>query len=141
MRVRIRLIDGASLPIYQTTAAAGFDLAANEDVVVAPGAVALVRTGVVIEVPPGFVLGVFARSSTPLKKGLMIANGVGVVDPDYAGPEDEIKIEVYNFTPRAVEVQRGDRLAQGLLLPCARADWELVDQLRERSRGGFGATG
>jgi len=54
---------------------------------VAPRQIALVPTGLVIEIPRGYFLGIFARSSTPLKRGLMVANGVGVIDPDYAGPE------------------------------------------------------
>ena len=106
-----------------------------------PGQIALVRTGLVIEVPTGHFLGIFARSSTPLKRGLLVANGVGVVDPDYSGPNDEIKIQVLNFTQTEVRVQRGDRLAQGIVLASPRVTWEEVDQIREVTRGGFGATG
>jgi dUTP pyrophosphatase len=143
MRVRIRRIHPAStLPSYQSAGAAGFDLAASEDVVVQPGAVVLVPTGLVIQVPSGFFLAVFARSSTPIKRGLMVANGVGVVDSDYCGPQDEVKIEVYNFTAEPVHVRAGDRIAQGLFIPVARAEWqEADDDLRAGSRGGFGATG
>jgi dUTP pyrophosphatase len=135
-----RLDPTVPLPSYQTAGAAGFDLAASADLTVQPGEVALVPTGLVIEVPTGHFLGIFARSSTPLKRGLMVANGVGVVDADYCGPRDEIKIEVLNFTAAPVEIRRGDRLAQGVLMPCVRAEW------RERApaqptRGGFGATG
>ena len=75
--------------------------------VVQPGEVTLVPTGLVIEVPDGHLLGIFARSSTPLKRGLMVANGVGVVDPDYSGPKDEIKIEVLNFTALARDHRPG----------------------------------
>ena len=135
-----RLDPSVPLPEYQTTGAAGFDLAASVDMVVQPGEVTLVPTGLVIAVPQGHVLGVFARSSTPLKRGLMVANGVGVVDSDYCGPTDEIKIEVYNFTARPVAVKRGDRLAQGLLIPVVRAEWE--ERAPEKvARGGFGTTG
>src|SRR3954451_19227998 len=105
------------LPAYQTPGAAGFDLAASEDVLVLPSSIALVPTGLVIQVPDGHFLGIFARSSTPLKRGLMIANGVGVIDRDYCGPADEIKVQVLNFTQQAVQVKKGDRLAQGLFLP------------------------
>ena len=122
MRVKITRLDGTvSLPAYGTNEAAGFDLAAAHDVTVAPGEVALVGTGLVIEVPTGHFLGIFARSSTPLKRGLMVANGVGIVDPDYAGPTDEVRIQVLNFTSSAVHVQRGDRLAQGIMLATPRA--------------------
>ena len=106
-----------------------------------PGRVALVPTGLVVEVPAGMFLGIFARSSTPLKRGLIVANGVGVVDPDYCGPTDEVKIAVMNFTGAPVAIQRGDRIAQGLFLAAPRVTWEEADALGGESRGGFGATG
>jgi dUTP pyrophosphatase len=142
MNVRIRRIRAdVPLPRYETDGAAAFDLAAAEERTVPPGGVALVPTGLVVEVPRGMFLGIFARSSTPLKKGLMVANGVGVVDPDYCGPDDEIKIAVMNFTTAAVTVQRGDRIAQGMFLAVPRVSWEEAAELRDASRGGFGATG
>ena len=70
----------------------------------------------------------------------MVANGVGIVDADYSGPGDEIKIEVFNFTPRPVNVKAGDRLAQGVVLPYVRADWHEAPATTP-TRGGFGATG
>jgi len=83
MRLEIRRLDPTvSLPGYGTSDAAGFDLASARDLVVEPGQIALVRTGLVIEVPTGHFLGIFARSSTPLKRGLLVANGVGGIDPD-----------------------------------------------------------
>src|SRR4030095_7809793 len=99
MHVHIsRLHPSVSIPKYETAGAAGFDLASNADMTVEPGQVALVPTGLVIAVPDNHVLGIFARSSTPLKRGLMVANGVGLVDSDYRGPADEIKIQVVHFT-------------------------------------------
>jgi dUTP pyrophosphatase len=142
MRVNIHRIDPTvPLPVYQSAGAAGFDLASSIDMVVKPGEVTLVPTGLVIEVPQGHLLGVFARSSTPLKRGLMVANGVGVVDPDYCGPNDEIKIEVFNFTAAPVAIARGDRLAQGVILPFVRAEWREGDGPEAPTRGGFGSTG
>ena len=138
-RIR-RLRPDVTLPAYQTAESAGFDLAASEDVTIEPGEVALVPTGLVIEVPHGHFLGVFARSSTPLKRGLMVANGVGVVDPDYSGPADEVKIEVVNFTGKPVRVAKGDRIAQGLFIPVVQARWTEADEIRAASRGGFGST-
>lgn len=141
-RVRIRRLDpSVELPAYGTDGSAAFDLAASADTLIAPGEVRLVPTGLVIEVPAGMFLAVFARSSTPLKRGLMIANGVGVVDSDYCGPTDEVKIPTLNFTALPVQVTRGDRIAQGILLPSPRVEWEEVGELRAGSRGGFGATG
>jgi dUTP pyrophosphatase len=127
--------------MYGTDEAAGFDLAAAHDVRVPPGQIVLVRTGLVIQVPTGHFLGIFARSSTPLKRGLMIPNGVGVVDPDYAGPNDEVMIQVLNFTSAEVQVSRGDRLAQGIVLPAPRVTWQEVTEIGDVTRGGFGSTG
>ena len=141
--VRIRRLDpSVPLPQYQTPGSAGFDLAASADITVPPGTIALVPTGLIVQVPAGHFLGIFARSSTPLKKGLMVANGVGVIDEDYCGPADEVKIQVLNFTANPVDVKRGDRIAQGLFLPVTRVAWkEETGDLRQGSRGGFGATG
>jgi len=142
MRLKIRRLDSTvSLPAYGTDESAGFDLAAAHDVTVPPRQIVLIRTGLVIEVPSGHFLAIFARSSTPLKRGLMVANGVGVIDPDYSGPNDEVMIQVLNLTDAPVEVRRGDRLAQGIILPSPRVTWQEVSEIREVTRGGFGATG
>jgi dUTP pyrophosphatase len=139
--VRIRRLDSSlALPSYQTAEAAGFDLAASCDVTIPPHEVRLIPTGLVVAVPHGYFLGIFARSSTPLKRGLMVANGVGVIDPDYAGPEDEIKVQVLNFTAGEVVVRRGDRIAQGIFIPTLQLQWE-EGETRAVSRGGFGSTG
>ena len=130
-----------SLPSYGTGDAAGFDLASAHDLIVGPRQIALVRTGLVIEVPTGYFLAIFARSSTPLKRGLIIANGVGVIDPDYSGPNDEVMIQVMNVTQTEVRIERGDRLAQGIVLPAPRVTWQEVSEIREVTRGGFGSTG
>jgi dUTP pyrophosphatase len=142
MRLKIRRLDPAvPLPSYGTGEAAGFDLAAAQDLTIAPGSIALVRTGLVIEVPAGHFLAIVARSSTPLKRGLLVANGVGVIDPDYCGPSDEVMIQLLNVTGASVSVKRGDRLAQGIVLASPRVTWDEVQDLRPAARGGFGATG
>ena len=136
-----RIHPDAVLPAYQTGGAAAFDLAAVEDVTIQAGHVALIPTGLVVHVPLRMFLGVFARSSTPLKRGLMIANGVGVIDPDYCGPTDEIKIAVVNFTAEPVTVRQGERIAQGMLLETPRVEWVETAGVSGRSSGGFGTTG
>lgn len=142
MRLKIKRLDSTiPLPAYGTDEAAGFDLAASQDLTIAPGQIALVRTGLVIEVPTGHCLAIFARSSTPLKRGLLVANGVGIVDPDYSGPNDEVMIQLLNVTKDPVQVRRGDRLAQGIVLPAPRVTWHEVSEIRDVTRGGFGATG
>ena len=141
MHIEITRINAdATLPRYQTQESAGFDLASVANLTVEPGEVALVPTGLVIKVPHRMFLGIFARSSTPLKRGLMIANGVGVIDPDYCGATDEIKIAVLNFTREPVAIRAGDRLAQGILLQAPPVEWVETDP-SSASRGGFGATG
>jgi dUTP pyrophosphatase len=136
-----RLRPDVGLPAPATGRAAGFDLAAAADMEIPPRSIRLVGTGLVIAVPDGYFLGIFARSSTPLKRGLMVANGVGVIDADYCGPDDEIKIQVLNITEQSVKVARGDRLAQGIVLPCPSVEWNEVEEMAQPTRGGFGSTG
>ena len=136
-----RLSPAVPMPAYATAGAAAFDLAAAADVVVPPRGIALVPTGLVVAVPAGHFLAILARSSTPLKRGLMVANGVGVVDSDYCGPADEVKIQVINVTDEPVHVAAGDRLAQGMLLGAPRVTFEEVAVSSAASRGGFGSTG
>ena len=70
-----------------------------------------------------------------------MANGIGVIDPDYARASDEVHIIVHNFTARPIEVKKGERLAQGIFLEFERAEWEEVTELRQKDRGGIGSTG
>ena len=142
MRLKIKRLDSSvSLPEPATAGAAGFDLAAAVEVEIPARSIRLVGTGLVIAVPEGYFLGIFARSSTPLKRGLMVANGVGIIDADYCGPADEIRIQLLNFTDAPVQVMRGDRLAQGIVLPCPRIEWDEVTEIAAPTRGGFGSTG
>ncbi len=106
-----------------------------------PAEIRLVPANVVVAVPPGYMLMIAARSSLPLRKGLMIPNGVGIVDQDYCGPEDEIQVQVYNFSKQPVDVEKGERIAQGILVRVDKVEWEESQALSEKSRGGFGSTG
>lgn len=141
MRVKITRLDpNLSLPTYATPGSAGFDLASAYDVEVPPREIRLIGTGLVMKVPEGYFLAIFARSSTPIKRGLIVSNGVGVIDSDYCGPADEIKVQVFNITDAPVLVRRGDRIAQGIVLPAPRVEFEEAATHAE-SRGGFGSTG
>jgi dUTP pyrophosphatase len=142
MRVRIKRVD-ASLPLpeYQTDGSVFFDLVAREEVVITPGSVGLIPLNVIVETPPGYFFLLVPRSSTPLKKGLLIPNGIGVIDQDYRGEKDEVKLLVYNFTAQPVTVGRGDRIAQAGFVPVLRAAWEEIEAVEDKSRGGFGSTG
>jgi dUTP pyrophosphatase len=107
---------------------------------VQPGQIKVLKTGWVVGVPKDYFLAIFARSSTPKKKGLFVANGVGVLDSDYRGETDELGILVYNHTDEPVTISAGDRIAQGIILPAPRATFVNFDPAAS-SRGGFGSTG
>ncbi len=142
MRLSITRLDPSMpLPAAASPGAAGFDLSAREDCEIPAGQIRLVGTGLVIKVPDGHFLAVFARSSTPLKRGLMVANGVGVIDADYCGPADEVKIQLLNVTGETVHVRRGDRLAQAIVLAAPAIEWVETAAVTAVSRGGFGSTG
>ena len=142
LNVRITRIDSSlPLPKHETSGSVGFDLLSRTSVTVPPSEIRRVPANVIVAVPDGYMLMIAARSSLPFRKGLMIPNGVGVVDRDYCGPEDEIHVQVYNFSERSVEVARGERLGQGILVRVDRVAWDEAEALREKSRGGFGSTG
>jgi dUTP pyrophosphatase len=142
MKVRIKRLDrGLPLPAYQTAGSVGCDLYARLTTVIPPRSLARVPANVIIQTPPGYMFLVASRGSTPFKKGLMLANGVGIGDQDFCGPEDEYQIAVYNFTDQPVTVERGERIAQGIFVPVAVAEWVEVEAVDGPSRGGFGSTG
>jgi dUTP pyrophosphatase len=129
-------------PHYASADAAGADLRAaiSEPIVVSPGARALVPTGLTLEVPRGFEAQVRARSGLALRKGLALANGVGTIDADYRG---EVGVIVVNLGNEPVTIARGDRIAQLVVAPVARAVFTAADGLAGSARGvgGFGSTG
>ncbi len=142
MEVNIRRVrKNTVIPEYKTKGAVGFDFAAAKGAVIEPKKLALIPTGLSMQVPEGHMLMITARSSLAKKRGLMLANGVGTIDQDYCGPDDEIHMMVYNFTDQSVTVEAGERLANGLFLPIERAQWKEVELMKTESRGGFGSTG
>ncbi len=142
LRVRIARLDPTlPLPAYETGGAVGFDLLARLETTVAPGALARIPANVIVETPPGYMLLVAARSSLPGRKGLSVPHGIGVIDQDYCGADDEILVQVYNFTAEAVTVGRGERIAQGVFVRVDRAAWEETTFAARPARGGFGSTG
>jgi dUTP pyrophosphatase len=139
--VRIARVDSSlPLPIYETPGAVGFDLLARLETTVAPGGLARIPANVIVATPPGYMLLVAARSSMPGRKGLSVPHGIGVVDQDYCGADDEVLVQVYNFTAEAVTVARGEKIAQGVFVRVDRAHWEEADFAAQPSRGGFGST-
>ena len=141
MIVKIKRLDtDLPLPQYETGGSVGFDLLCRESVTIAPQTVMLIPANVIIETPPGYMLMVTLRSSTPRKLGLLIPHGVGIIDQDYCGEDDEIQIQVYNFTDQPVTVERGDRIAQGIFVRVDTAEWSEVAEMNSETRGGFGST-
>lgn len=134
--------DPLPLPAYQTAAAAGMDLLADvsEPVWLHPGARALVPTGLAVEIPDGFEGQVRPRSGLALRHGLTLLNTPGTIDADYRG---ELQVLMINLGSEDVSVRRGDRIAQLVIAPVARATWREVAELTpsRRAAGGFGHTG
>ncbi len=143
MQLSVTRIDATlPLPKYETAGAVAFDVAARVDVVVAPKSLGYIPTNLVVRVPEGHVLLLASRSSGPKKKGLMIPHGVGIIDQDYCGPNDELIAQVYNFTDTPVTVTRGERVAQAMVTPVVKCELqEVVLETTAASRGGFGTTG
>jgi len=139
-----RLPHGADLPLpaYATAGAAGMDLLAaiTDPVTLAPGARALIPTGLAVALPPGYELQIRPRSGLALRHGIILPNSPGTIDEDYRG---EIQVIVMNAGDAAFTVTRGTRIAQAILAPVTRAIWHEVSSLDATSRGegGFGSTG
>lgn len=128
------------MPEYQTPDSVAFDLYSREDIKIEPHGRATAPSNLIIEVPKGHFLMIAARSSLS-KKGLILSNGIGIIDQDYHGRDDEIGILLYNLSEQPVEIKRGERIAQGLILPIETAEWQEVEEIKKDSRGGFGSTG
>ncbi len=143
MNIRIKRIDSSlPLPEYQTEGSVAFDLYAREKTVVQPWSPTIIPANIIVEVPEGYFLMLASRSSTPIKKNLMVANSIGVIDQDYHGDKDEIGIQVLNFSKENVTVEKGERIAQALLVKIAKVETFVeVKSIKETSRGGFGSTG
>jgi dUTP pyrophosphatase len=139
--LKIKLFDTSlPTPAYQTEGSVAFDLYARVDTVIPARQVVRVPVNIAIELPEAHWAMVAARSSLH-KKGLMLANGIGVGDADYCGDNDEYQVALLNFSDQDVTVERGERIAQMLILPYARAEIEVVEHLGNADRGGFGSTG
>jgi len=144
IRLGISRIDKTlPLPRYATPGSVAFDIYSRQDVRVAAGAIELIPTNLIVRVPAGHVLLLCSRSSTPLKKSLMTPHGLGIIDQDFRGPQDELLVQVFNFGSKTVTVARNERIAQALIVPMAKCEFfELPDPPPAgASRGGYGSTG
>ena len=141
MQIEIKRIDKEiPLPAYETEGSVCFDFRAREETRIPPRSIVLVPGNVIVNTPPGYMLLVAPRSSTPRKKGLLSPHGIGIIDQDYCGEKDEIMIQLYNFTDEEVVVEKGERIAQGGFVRIDRASFVEVEKMSQKSRGGFGST-
>lgn len=139
--VRIKRFDkSVSLPEYKTEGAAAFDLYARIAVEIPPKEFKYIPLNVAVETPLGHFFILVARSSTH-KKGIWMANGIGIGDSDFSGNEDEYNAVYYNFSDKPVMIEKGERIAQGLIVKREAVQWQEVDQMENKTRGGWGTTG
>lgn len=163
-----RLHPDAVIPQYATSGAAGFDLVAVEDVIIEPGQTKLIPTGLAFEIPQGFEMQIRMRSGIAKRTPLRLPNAVGTIDADYRGEvfmmfenTSNIPLKLNDATTNSVNtisgfdvidvevpmctcfIRKGDRVAQAVIAPVLRANFEEVDELSETKRGGgaFGSTG
>lgn len=141
--VKIKKVsEDAKLPTYGTSFAAGADLYAcsSEAISFEPGETKLIKTGLSLEIPEGYAGLIYARSGLATKRGLAPANKVGVVDSDYRG---EVMVSLHNHTNEVKEIDAYERIAQLVITPYLKANFEEVEELddTERGTGGFGSTG
>ena len=130
------------IPHYQTAFSSGCDVEAalETEITLKPGQRALVPTGLVFEIPPGFEIQVRPRSGLALKSGITLVNTPGTIDSDYRG---ELKVILINLGQEDFHIKSGDRVAQLVFSPVIQAGFELVENVAEsiRGEGGFGSTG
>ena len=147
VKIEIRQLphgEGLALPAYQSAHAAGLDLLAavpdGSPLILAPGAYALVPTGLIIALPPGYEAQVRPRSGLAAKHGVTVLNSPGTIDADYRG---EIGVLLINHGAKPFPIQRGERIAQMVIASVARAELVSAASLSatERGEGGFGSTG
>lgn len=140
--VPIQLMEGAQLPAYQTSGAAGMDLHSIHDVVIPPNRRVLVKTGLKVAIPVGYEGQIRPRSGLALKHGISVVNSPGTIDSDYRG---EIGVILINHGTDTVTLAAGERVAQIVFAPVAWAFFAQVDDIAnlptERGEGGFGSTG
>ena len=143
MQVRIKKLDpNATIPTYGSEFSAGADLyACTEEAILIPaGQTRMIHTGLAFEIPEGYVGLIYARSSLGTKRGLAPANKVGVIDADYRG---EVMVSLHNHSAVDQTVEPGERVAQMVIAPFLKAEFEVAEDLSDtvRGAGGFGSTG
>lgn len=144
IKINIKVVakEGAKLPLYKTSGAAGADICAllEKPLVIESGKSAMVPTGLFFEIPEGYEVQIRPRSGLAAKNGVTVLNTPGTIDSDYRG---EINVILINLGDKPFTVNSGDRIAQMLVAPVIQADFSIVSSLEETERGagGFGSTG
>ncbi len=141
MRVKIKRID-KSLPIpeYKTEKAAGFDVYSRETITIKPGEVRYIPLNIVLEIPEDSWVLLAPRSSAH-KMGITAANSIGIGDGDFCGENDEYHLAALNFTNKEVTIEKGNRVAQMIIMNYRQVSFEEVETMKNEDRGGFGSTG
>ncbi len=141
MKLKVKRFDkNLPLPEYKTDKAAALDLYARVDTTIFPHKVGYVPLNIALELPQNHWALLAARSSLH-KKGLMMANGIGVGDEDFCGDNDEYQSVLFNFTDQEVMVKKGERIVQLIILSRERVEIEEMVELGNKDRGGIGSTG
>lgn len=142
MKITLKQFDPSlPLPAYKTEGAAAFDLYARIEVIIPAHQVGYVPLNIALQMSDEYWAQVSARSSLH-KRGLLLANGIGIGDSDYRGNEDEYVAALLNFTDQSVKIERGERVVQMMILQRERVEFEVVDTFAtSQNRGGFGTTG
>lgn len=141
MMVKFRKSDpAATLPTYAHPGDAGMDVRSVEELTIAPGGRSLVRTGLVMVLPPGYEAQVRPRSGLALKNGVTVLNTPGTIDEGYRG---EVGVLLANFGSEPFKVEKGAKIAQIVIAPCTRAEIAETNEVdaTDRGEGGFGSTG
>lgn len=143
MNVKIRRLNKlAKIPTRGTAESAGYDLyaATDKDIQIPPHSNVKIGTGIAISIPNGFFGGIFARSGVATKRNMRPSNCVGIIDSDYTG---EVIVSIHNDSTETKTIQRGERIAQLVIVPYLSVIFDEVDELdeTERGTGGFGSTG
>ena len=142
MKIKVKkLNENATVPTYGTEFSAGADLYnLDAPVTIEPHKTTLIHTGIAVEIPEGYCGLIFARSGLAAKRGLAPANKVGVIDADYRG---EVMVALHNHSDIDATVDAGERVAQLVVTPFLKVEYQLADELSDtvRGAGGFGSTG
>jgi len=142
MKVKIFRIDKSlPLPAYQTKGAVAFDLYSRLDMEIKAKEVAQIPSNLIIQTPKNYMLTVVTRSSTPKRLGLSVPHGIGIIDQDFCGSEDEVTIQVYNFTDQTVKITKGQRIGQATFIRINKVKWQEIQTVKNKTRGGIGSTG